>query len=84
MTVVKYGFESSVGRKKEEALFNVFQQDCLQIVLGTCLTDHILNRNLCKKIGSIPLSRAMMREKLRWLGHALQIKDDILLKIVLF
>ena len=30
------------------------------------------------------LPRAIMTERLRWLGHVLQMKDDILSKIVLF
>ena len=34
--------------------------------------------------GSIPLSTVIVRERLRWLGHVLQMKDDRLPKIVLF
>ena len=34
--------------------------------------------------GSIPLSGAIMKERLRWLGHVLRMKDDRLSKIVLF
>ena len=34
--------------------------------------------------GSIPLSRAIMRERLKWLGHVLRLKDKKLPNIVLF
>jgi hypothetical protein len=65
-------------------LLDVFQRNCLRIALGTRLTDRILNSRLYEKSGLIPLSRATMREKLRWLGHVLRTKDDILPKIVPF
>ena len=39
---------------------------------------------LDEKSCSIPLSRAITKERLRWLGHILQMKDDRLPKIVLF
>ena len=61
-----------------------FQRNCLRILLGTRLTDRISNSRLNEKCGSIPLSRAIMKERLRWLGHVLQTKDERLLKIVLF
>ena len=51
--------------------------------MGTRLTDSISNSRLYE-IGSIPLSRAIMKERLRWLGHVLRMKDDRLPKIVLF
>ena len=37
-----------------------------------------------KNFSSIPLSRYIMKERLRWLGYILQMKDDRLLKIILF
>jgi hypothetical protein len=84
MTVVKYGSEARVLQKAEEDLLDVFQRNCLQIVLGTWLTDGISNNRLCKKCGSILLSRAIMKERLRWLRHVVQMKDDRLPKIFLF
>ena len=48
----------------------------------TRLTDRISNRKLYGKWGLIPLPRAIMRERLRWIGHFLWIKDDSLPKIV--
>ena len=84
MTVVKYGSEAWGLRKADENLLNVFQRNCLRIVLGTRLTDRISNSSLYDKCGSILLSRAIMKERLRWLGHALRMKDDRLPKIVLF
>ena len=41
MTVVKYGSEVLVLRKADEALLDVFQRNCLRVVLGTWLTDRI-------------------------------------------
>ena len=75
MTVVKYGSEALAVRKEEGNLVDVFQRNCLWIVLGTRLTDHILNSRLYEKCGSLPLSRSTMRERLRWLGHVLWMKD---------
>ena len=63
---------------------NVFQRNCLRIVLGSQLTDRISNSRFYEKCGSIPLFRAIMKDRLRWLGHVLQMKGDILPKIVLF
>ena len=48
------------------------------------MTEHISNKRLYEKCGSILLSRAIMKERLRWLGHILWMKDDRLPKIVLF
>ena len=84
MIVVKYGSEAWALQKADENLLNVFQRNCLQIVLGTRLTDRISNSRLYEKCGSIPLSRAIMKERLRWLGNVLRMKDDRLPKIVLF
>ena len=84
MTVVKYGSEAWALRKADENLLDIFQRNCLQIVLGTQLTDRISNSRLYKKCGSIPLSRAIMKERLRWLSHVLRMKDDSLPQIVLF
>ena len=76
MTVVKYGSEAWALRKADEDLLDLFQRNCLRIVLGTRLTDLISNSRLYEKCGSIPLSRAIMRERVRWLGHVLRIKDN--------
>jgi hypothetical protein len=84
MTVVKYDSEAWALRKTEEDLLDVSQKFCLRIVLGTRLNDRISNRRLHKKCSSIPLSRAIMRERLRWLGRVLRMKDVGLPKIVLF
>ena len=84
MAVVKYGSEAWVFRKADEDLLDVFERNYLQIVLGTWLTDCISYSRLFEKYGSIPLSRAIMKEKLRWHGHVVQMKDDRLPKIVLF
>ena len=64
-------------------LLDVFNRNCLQIVLGTQLTDCISNVGLYKKCGSILLSRNILRDRLRFLGHILWMKDNRLLKIVL-
>ena len=84
MTVVKYGSEAWALRKADENLLDAFQRNCLRIVLGTRVTDRISNSRLYEKCGSIPLSRAIIKERLRWLGHVLRTKDDRLPKIVLF
>ncbi|XP_065570475.1 uncharacterized protein LOC136033594 [Artemia franciscana] len=84
MTVVKYGSEALALRKTDENLLDVFQRNCLRIILGTRLTDRMSNSRLYEKSGSTPLSRAIMKGKLRWLGHVLRINDDRLPKIVIF
>ena len=71
-------------RIADEDLLDVFQSNCLRIVLGIRLTDRISNSWLYEKCGSIPLSKAIMQESLRWLGHVLRMKDDRLPKIFLF
>ena len=76
MTVVKYGSEARVLRKADEDPLDVFQRNCLRIVLGTRLTDPISNSRRYEKCGSIPLSRAIMKKRLRWLGKILQMKDE--------
>ena len=84
MTVVKYGSEAWGIRKGDEDLLDFFQQKLLRIVRGIWLTDRISNSRLYEKCGSIPLSKAIKRERLRWLGHVLWIKDDRWPNIVLF
>jgi len=39
------------------------------------MTDHISNCKLYGKYDSMPISRAIIRERLRWLEHALWMKD---------
>ena len=48
------------------------------------MTDRISNSRLYENCCSIPLSRAIVKERLRWLGQVLRMKDDRLPKIVLF
>ena len=71
-------------QKADEDLLDVFQRNILRIVLGTRLTNRISNIRLYEKIGSIPLPRDIINERLRWLGHVHWMKDERLPKIVLF
>jgi len=48
------------------------------------MTDRISNSRLYEKYGPMPLFRAEMKERLRWLGYVLRMKDNRLPKIVLF
>ena len=82
--MVKYGSEAWALQKADENFIDVFQRHCLQIVLGTRLTGHISYSKLYEQYGSNPLSRAIAKERLRWLGHVLLMKDDRLPKILLF
>ena len=84
MKIVKYGSEPRALRKVEGNFPDLFQRNCPRIVLGNWLTYCISNSRLYEKCGSIPLSMALMRERLRWLGHVVWMKDDKLPKIVLF
>ena len=83
ITVIKYGSEAWALRKVVENLLYVFQRNCLRILLGTRQTDRILNSGLYEKCGSIPLSRAIMKERLRWPGHGLRVKNDRLPEVLL-
>ena len=71
MTEVKCGSEAWALQKVDEDLLDVFQRNCLWIVLRTRLTDRISNSRLYEKC-SIPLSRAfwegVKRETLNKLG----------------
>ena len=60
--VVKYGSEALALRKADEDLLDVFQRNCLWVVLGNRLTDRISSSRLYEKCGSIPVSRAIMRK----------------------
>ena len=84
MKVVKYGSEAGALQKADGGSLDIFQRYCLRLVLCTRLTNCISNSWLYEKCGSIPLSRAIMKERLRWLGHVRQMKDDRLPKIVFF
>ena len=84
MTVVKYGLDAWALRKVDEDFLDVFQRNCLRTFLGTRLTDRISNSSLYKKCGSIRLSSAIIRERLKWAGYVARMKDDMLPKIVLF
>ena len=75
MTIVKYGSEAWALRKADENLLDVFQRNYLRFVLGIRLTDRISNNGLYEKCGSIPLPRAIMKERLRRLGHVLRMTD---------
>ena len=84
MTVVKHDIKAWALRKMDGDLLDVFQGNCLPDVPGTRLTSRISNIRLYENYGSISFSRALMRERMRWFGHVLRVKDDRLLKIVLF
>jgi uncharacterized protein (DUF2384 family) len=62
---------------------DILQRNFLQIILDTRLTHRISSSKLYEKYDSIPLSRAIMIERLKCLVHSLQTKDDRLPKIVL-
>ena len=63
-TVVKYNSGALVLRKTNEDWLDVFQRNCIRIVLGIRLTDSISKSRLCEKFGSILLSQAIMRERI--------------------
>ena len=52
-TAVKHGSEAWALQRADEDLLDVFQGNCLWIVLVTRLTDHISNSKLYEKCGSI-------------------------------
>ena len=54
----------------------VFQKNCILIVSGTHLTDHIFGNKLCEKYDSVALFRSVMRETLRFLECVLRTKYD--------
>jgi len=54
------------------------------MVSATRQDELISKSRLNENCGSIPLSRAIMRERLRWLGHILWMNDNRLPKTVLF
>ena len=70
--MVKCGSKAWVFRGTEEDLLDVFLRNCLPIV--SFLT-WISKTTLCEKCVSILLSRAIMGEKFKWLGHVLRITD---------
>ena len=72
MTVVKSSSKAWPLRKADEDLQDVFLRNWLRIVLGTRLTDRI------------SYSRLYERERPRWLGQVLWMKDERLLRIVGF
>jgi len=84
ITVVKYSSRIWELQETEEDLLDVFQRNCLRIVLGTRLTDRALNGRLYGKCGSNLLSRAIIRIMLKYLGYVLRMKDERLPNIVLF
>ena len=51
-TVVKYGSKVGVPRKVDEDLLDVFQRNCLRIVMGTRVTERISNSRLYEKCES--------------------------------
>ena len=61
-----------------------FQRNCLRIVLGTRLTDRISNSRLYEWCGSISLSKAIKKERLRWHGQVKRMKNDRLPNIYPF
>ena len=75
MPLVKYHSVAWLLRKTAKNLLDVLQRNCL-IVLGARLTDRISNSRLSQNCGSTPLSRAVIRERLRWLGCVLRIMDE--------
>ena len=63
MTGFKYTSETWALVIADEDLLDVFQRKCQQIVLGTKLTARISNSRLYEQFCSIPLSRAITRER---------------------
>ena len=78
------GSETRALRETNEDLLNVFQRNYLRIVLVTWLTELISNSRLYEKCGSIPLFRAITKDRLKWRGHVLWMKDERLPKIIHF
>ena len=65
-------------------LFFFFQRSCLGVCYGYPASCPNLKSRLCEKYALVPLFRAIVRERLRWLGHCLRTNDEILQKIVFF
>ena len=63
-------------QRRDEDFLDVFQRNCRRFFLGTGLTDRISYSRLYEKCDSIPLSKSIMKERLRCLGHVLRMKDD--------
>ena len=76
MTVVKFSSETLALRKADEKFIRCFPEklptDCSRYPADLPVS----NSRLYEKCGPIPLSRPIMKERLRRLGHVLQMKDD--------
>ena len=68
-------------RKSEGRFAKCFLEKLLMDDKGSQLNDRISNSRLYEKRGSIPFSRAIMKETLRWVKHVLRMKDDRLPKV---
>lgn len=60
------------------------KRSCLWIILGIHLNDCMSSNKLLPKCGSFPSSRAIMKERVRWPGYVLGVKDKILQNIFVF
>ena len=69
--------------EKQRGICETFSRELPMDYSGTRLTNPISNSKLYEKCRSVPLSRAIMRKRLRWLGRVLRMEDDRSHKIVL-
>ena len=67
----------------KKILLSLFPRNCIRFDFATRWNDRISNSKLPGKYCTILLPRVIMRDRLRYLGHTWQIKDDRLPKIVL-
>ena len=63
-----------MGAPKNEGKFALYFPE--ELPMDSRLTDRISNSRFYKKCGSIPLSMAILRERLKWQSHVLWMKND--------
>ena len=84
MSVSLYAGETWAVVPKHISSLAVFQMNCLQLICGISLRDHVPNVDMLTSCMTFSVETQLQSKRLRWLGHMFRMPIDRLPKKLLF
>ena len=84
LSTLLYGSESWTVYARQERRLNTFHQRCLRRILGISWQDHVPNKDVLEKAGTLSMFTLLTKRRLRWLGHVTRMKDGRLPNYILY
>jgi hypothetical protein len=84
LSTLLYGSETWTLYSRQERRLNTFHLRCLRRILGISWQDHVPNKDVLARAGTLSMFALLTKRRLRWLGHVTRMQDGRIPKDILY